>query len=719
MNRFIAYPILIVMIILFNACGGGGSNNNISTDDTNSSHQDNNSSIPSSAANLNQVVLGPLSGAEINVYYLSDLENPIETVIANNSLTDLALAGIFTLELKDINDSEWLLLTATGGKLLDPDGNGLIDTESIDNHGTIHMLAQADSLKKAQMYNVLTDMSYRLFENSMTFSKLTNTQIVETLNSYAAQLLSDNNASYDDILAFKNINALTIEYDTLNEIYTRELLLGLSNELLLNRLSYILSLQDINDNSENVKVSINKNESYVLEKEMMSSKVVMEQMINSVFVKTEIVTNENQNIVKASYSYNAHTMTLEYKLQQSIDESSIEDIVTLLKMSVKILDGKLEIGIPKELMNSFSSTLMNVIIDGNYYTKDVVEIIDDDPVIGWYFNESTGDVPIKYVIPNVDNYLFLGSESINHSSNSLQFRWNDNSYSCNSNEILIATKKIENEGTVLHYDTLCLSHPTINLVKVAASSLDATTLFSTKGDYLYPLQNKSGAVPFNIKTVLPQYKIQVKLSKNKPTSTSLDGWSSGLSFNSRNKASKIGDVNAYDNKLWVSVGLKNCKDDGYGCPNCDSDEELKYNSDGSGYCSLDLSVVLGKWGGIYDNGWNTASITYKCYYKNVQVTINKGKLIDELDVTYIFTDPIIFKNQSCEETLTGSQKWSWNLATDKRIEFTVISSDPNFKLSRCLYAKTSAYEPYITEKIDCVLDIPEQKILMQYFSVIK
>jgi hypothetical protein len=92
----------------------------------------------------NQAILGPLSGAQINAYRLSDLDNPIEGPFdAEASTSDLGLAGTFFLALTGIPDDEWILVTATGGTDIDADDDGVVDGSPTQNLGTLHALARA------------------------------------------------------------------------------------------------------------------------------------------------------------------------------------------------------------------------------------------------------------------------------------------------------------------------------------------------------------------------------------------------------------------------------------------------------------------------------------------------------------------------------------------------------------------------------------------------
>jgi len=112
---------------------------------------------------LNQALLGPLAGATINAYRLSDLNTPVEGPIAADAdLSNLALAGTFQLTLTGIADDEWVLVTATGGQDLDAADDGVLDPTPTTNLGTLHALAKAGDWRRGELkVNVLTEIAWQ------------------------------------------------------------------------------------------------------------------------------------------------------------------------------------------------------------------------------------------------------------------------------------------------------------------------------------------------------------------------------------------------------------------------------------------------------------------------------------------------------------------------------------------------------------------------------
>ncbi|MEH6824105.1 MAG: hypothetical protein V7629_09380 [Motiliproteus sp.] len=118
---------------------------------------------PSVAPSVAQAVLGPLAGAEINAYRLTDLNNPIggliEGPIQANASRDLQAAGRFTLTLPELPDAAWVLVTATGGSDLDP----------TPNQGTVHALARAADWRAGQAHvSALPEISWLFAKDLLT-----------------------------------------------------------------------------------------------------------------------------------------------------------------------------------------------------------------------------------------------------------------------------------------------------------------------------------------------------------------------------------------------------------------------------------------------------------------------------------------------------------------------------------------------------------------------
>ena len=149
---------------------------------------------------------GPLSGAEIKAYRLTDLVNPVEgPITSNDSLTDMDSAGSFTLTLENIPDDEWIMVTATGGQDIDVDDDGTLDASPTYNVGTIHAMAKASDWRSGGKINVLTEICYQQLKDKINSGQTSS--LDEDLSWVSNQLVQsdlneDGAIDYRDLIEF-------------------------------------------------------------------------------------------------------------------------------------------------------------------------------------------------------------------------------------------------------------------------------------------------------------------------------------------------------------------------------------------------------------------------------------------------------------------------------------------------------------------------------------
>jgi len=150
-NKFSKYiAIFLISLLVLVGCGGsndGGEfkDNNQSANDTKTYNIDKNS---------NHAIMGPLKGATVNVYRLTNLNKSIETTKTGN-------LGSFSLSLKGVSDNELLLVSISGGEDIDADDNGILDDKPTQNKGTIHAFATAKELRKGNVnVTLLSEIVY-------------------------------------------------------------------------------------------------------------------------------------------------------------------------------------------------------------------------------------------------------------------------------------------------------------------------------------------------------------------------------------------------------------------------------------------------------------------------------------------------------------------------------------------------------------------------------
>jgi len=153
----------------------------------------------------NQALLGPLSGATIKVYRLTNLATPVESVVANNSTTNLNLAGSFALTLAGIPATEWILVTATGGQDIDANDDGVIDAVASANTGTIHALATAADWKANSAHiSILTELAWQGVQAAVTAG---NTATLAADINWASHNLVQQDINGDAVVDYKDVLA--------------------------------------------------------------------------------------------------------------------------------------------------------------------------------------------------------------------------------------------------------------------------------------------------------------------------------------------------------------------------------------------------------------------------------------------------------------------------------------------------------------------------------
>lgn len=136
---------IILIISLFLGCGG--------TSNTTSS----NNKTYSLSNTKNVAALGPLENADVKIYKLSDLNKSIYE-------TTTGKFGNFSVNLQDKNlsSNDLLLIKVSGGKDIDPNDDGFIDTKPIINKGIIHGYGTVSDLKSGKVHiTLLSELVYQ------------------------------------------------------------------------------------------------------------------------------------------------------------------------------------------------------------------------------------------------------------------------------------------------------------------------------------------------------------------------------------------------------------------------------------------------------------------------------------------------------------------------------------------------------------------------------
>ena len=130
-----------------------------------------------------RAVLGPLSGAEVRAYRLKDMKTPVYTTTTDAD-------GYFDSFVTGINQSEYILVSVSGGEDTDADDDGEPDASPTPNAGTIHALMTVSEFN-AGGFNVsaLTDIAWQFTKNLV--GQVENSDLGSRLNALAGTFIAE------------------------------------------------------------------------------------------------------------------------------------------------------------------------------------------------------------------------------------------------------------------------------------------------------------------------------------------------------------------------------------------------------------------------------------------------------------------------------------------------------------------------------------------------
>ena len=199
---------------IFSGCSGGGGGSSSGNSGLGDGEK--------TSEGVNSALLGALVNADVKVYALYDLQNPIELTRTGKATEDVNTSGRFNLQLKNFDDDSWIVVSISGGEDIDADDDGIIDTNPTPNQGTIRAIAKVSDAKKGLSVNILSEVVYQQLQNRLDVNSSTLQQNLQLLTDTLVKedINSDGKIDYDDILAFKpylntHKKKLTFDYDVL------------------------------------------------------------------------------------------------------------------------------------------------------------------------------------------------------------------------------------------------------------------------------------------------------------------------------------------------------------------------------------------------------------------------------------------------------------------------------------------------------------------------
>lgn len=554
MNKILILLSLLMLPILMAGCGGGGG------------------SASGDGANLtvgsNQALLGPLAGAEIRAFRLNDLSALVEgPIVSNSNSTDLSLAGTFDLTLASIPDDEYILVTATGGMDIDADDDGILDISPTLNEGSIQAIATAASWRSGVNISAISDVIARQIAMEMDISSATHEAVAQALADHSSDWVDDVNEDrsfdYHDVLEFNpsdHKEKSIIPWDMILQHYISALHRNANTMELLSRARLLLTNleQEYDSDTAEGRTWINGDDNLNLHRltvldadsDGVVDRAVIQQLESGANIKTVIAGNiENSETVIVDVNYGGNNFQFSFVSETNFlgGGSSENELLALagqtLLMARPSTDypGLLELEIPKTLMSSLAATSLTM----SDSATDKLFVVEDDPVIGWYFNESDGTAEIEYELPGIveGGVIIITQEAILFNEGEVVFNWRERS--CNSDEAFLGSAD-SLEGSLFHLPDsasglykLCVAHLTADLTSDINAS--GTGPFTTVLNYdpdtgrvFPPNVSNSRTQPIKIAAYDPDLGFKILTAENNPAGDHSCGFSIGNDFYSGN-----------------------------------------------------------------------------------------------------------------------------------------------------------------------------------------
>ncbi|WP_373034175.1 hypothetical protein, partial [Sulfurovum sp.] len=119
---------------------------------------------------LQEVTLGPISGAAVTVYKASDMNTPL-FVGKTTEGNDIYTTGIIEIppeEAAIFDDDEIYIIKAQGGVDIDSNDDFFVDEFPVTNNGTLHAIATGKQLKDLSLkVNILAEIAYQVSKDKL------------------------------------------------------------------------------------------------------------------------------------------------------------------------------------------------------------------------------------------------------------------------------------------------------------------------------------------------------------------------------------------------------------------------------------------------------------------------------------------------------------------------------------------------------------------------
>ena len=175
--------LLTGVIALVSACSNKGNNDAVATPES-----------------KHKAALGPLMGAKIKVFNLSDLNQVVASATSDN-------AGEFSFDdVQVFKNNEYYLVDVMGGNDLDANQDGILDITPTKNEGAIYSLVLGNMLKTGKVnVTAISDISWRYIKNN--FQEMSANDIETRLDDiskvlFSSDITGDGAITKEELLSF-------------------------------------------------------------------------------------------------------------------------------------------------------------------------------------------------------------------------------------------------------------------------------------------------------------------------------------------------------------------------------------------------------------------------------------------------------------------------------------------------------------------------------------
>ena len=366
-----------------------------------------------------RALLGPLADAEIALERLDGV--PIAQTLTSSGDRDLQGAGAFSLHVDLASLPDILLVTAHGGRDLDPDNDGVRDRHPVANEGRIHALLPRALLTVPFTLNPLTEIAYHEVQRQYPAGlESTNPAEIQGALDEVSRTYLDSATDYSDLLSFepaKDHTRSKLDWRLVQQGLVEAIHAGAGSKEIANRVQ-ALSWQGApegtqNDNDRVIRRIQGSGDDRVVTELAPDANGGSVRRIEQIsvdptgaMVRTRLTSvTERQARVAITISQAGNTLSISgvssFLEGLEFSEATAQDLVSRLITLRAAREGQLHIEVDKGIAEALSDGTLNFRINGKTPTADQLDILQDDPLFSWNFLEgeespSTPDyVPVQ------------------------------------------------------------------------------------------------------------------------------------------------------------------------------------------------------------------------------------------------------------------------------------------------------------------------------------